>query len=94
MGLFFIQTWQPVTISVLHDGGLCLRDLARYFSQTFLRCANGNTPLIQHKKYHIFIIFKYKNHHYSKLTKTYHQYKAPLSNFATVYKGHVYKDTI
>lgn len=25
--------------------GLCLRDLALYFSHNFLRCANGKTPL-------------------------------------------------
>lgn len=45
IGLFFIQTCDPQTISVCAFVGRCLRDFALYFSQSRFLCANGNTPL-------------------------------------------------
>lgn len=45
IGLLFMQTCEPATISDCAVDGLCLRHLARYFSHRRLRWANGNTPL-------------------------------------------------
>lgn len=45
IGLFFIHTWLPVTMSDWLLDGFCLRHFVRYFSQRRLRCANGSTPL-------------------------------------------------
>lgn len=45
MGLFFMHTWLPQTMSAATADGRCLRDFARCFSHNRFRCPNGKTPL-------------------------------------------------